>query len=259
LEPSIVRFPGRGTVRPRRVALFVTCLVDVFFPEVGAAAVRLLRRFGIEPEFPEAQTCCGQPAFNAGFHRDARAVARTFLDVFEPFEAVVAPSGSCASMVHEHFPGLFSGDGALRERVAGLANRTYELSQFLTEVLCVESTGARFPHSVTYHDSCHSLRSMGVKDGPRRLLRAVEGLDLRELVDSEVCCGFGGTFSVKFPEISAAMAEDKIARIEATGAEFVAATDSSCLMHVGGALARRGSRVRTIHLAEILACGVESR
>ncbi len=253
------RSPSLEAARPRRVALFVTCLVDVFFPGVGAAAVRLLRRFGVEPEFPEAQTCCGQPAFNAGFHADAREVARSFLDVFEPFDAVVAPSGSCASMVHEHFPSLFSGDAVLSERFTRLAGRTYELSQFLTEILNVESTGARFPHSVTYHDSCHALRSMHVKDGPRRLLRAVEGLELRELVDSEVCCGFGGTFSVKFPEISAAMAEDKIARIEATGADYVAATDSSCLMHVGGALARRGSRVRTIHLAEILAHGVEGR
>ena len=248
--------PPEAPLRPRRVALFVTCLVDLFFPRAGVAAVKVLRRLGVEPEFPEAQTCCGQPAFNSGYRREARALAEHFLDVFEPFDALVAPSGSCASMVHEHYPALFAGEPALAERFRALAGRTYELSQFVTEVLRAESTGARFERAVTYHDSCHGLRSLGVRDGPRRLIRAVEGIDFRELPDSETCCGFGGTFSVKYPAISKAMAEDKIERIESTGAGFVVATDASCLMHLGGALERRGSRVRPLHLAELLAQGL---
>jgi L-lactate dehydrogenase complex protein LldE len=245
-----------GGARRGRVALFITCLVDLFSPRIGLAAVKVLRRLGIEPEFPPAQTCCGQPAFNAGYRREARDVARHFLEVFERYEWLVAPSGSCASMVREHYPALFRDEPELERRFSALGHRTHELSQFITDVLGIGSTGARFPHAVTYHDSCHSLRSLGVREGPRRLLRSIEGIDLRELPDSEVCCGFGGTFAVKFPEISVSMAEDKIGRIESTGAEFVVATDASCLMHLGGALARKGSRVRPLHLAEILAEGI---
>jgi len=245
-----------GGPRHGRVALFVTCLVDLFSPRIGLAAVKLLRRLGVEPDFPAAQTCCGQPAFNAGYRHEARGLARRFLEVFEQYDWLVAPSGSCAAMVREHYPALFREDQELGRRFSALGHRTLELSQFLTEVCQVASTGARFPHAVTYHDSCHALRSLGVREGPRRLLRSVEGIDFRELPDSEVCCGFGGTFAVKFPEISLAMADDKIARIESTGAEFVVATDGSCLMHLGGALARRGSPVRTLHLAEVLAEGI---
>lgn len=244
---------GSSGGRKPRVALFVTCLVDLLFPRVGMAAVKVLRRLGVEPEFPAGQTCCGQPAFNAGYRREARAVARHFLDVFEGYDFVVTPSGSCACMARESFPGLFEDQPSLRERAASLGHRTFELTQFIVQVLKAPSAGGRFPRSVTYHDSCHGLRGLALGDGPRRLLRAVEGIDFRELADPEVCCGFGGTFSVKYPEISMAMARDKIARIEATGAEFVTATDSSCLMHLGGALERAGSRVRTIHLAEVLA------
>ncbi len=246
--------PG-GRPRPRRAALFITCLSDLLFPRVALATAEVLRRLGVEPVFPEDQTCCGQPAFNAGYRREARAIARHFIEVFEPHELVVAPSGSCVSMVREHYPGLFDDDPEYRERALALGSRTFELSQFITRVLGLERTGARFPHSVVYHDSCHALRGLGLRDEPRRLLRAVEGIDLRELPASDTCCGFGGVFSVKFPEISLAMCEDKIARIESTGAEFVVATDSSCLMHIAGALERRGSPVRTLHLAEVLAGG----
>jgi L-lactate dehydrogenase complex protein LldE len=238
---------------PGRTALFVTCLVDLVLPRVGLAALQVLRRLGVEPEFPRAQTCCGQPAFNAGFRREARLVASHFLRAFEGYDFLVAPSGSCAAMVRDHYPRLFEDRPELAARFQALGRRTYELSQFITEVLGASSTGARFPRPVTYHDSCHSLRSLGVREGPRRLIREVEGIELRELPDSEVCCGFGGTFSVKYPHISMAMADDKIARIEATGADFVVATDLSCLLHIGGALERRGSRVRTLHLAELLA------
>ncbi len=237
---------------PPRAALFITCLVDLFFPQVGLAAARLLRRLGVDIEFPGKQTCCGQPAYNAGYVREPRAVALHFLEVFESCQFVVAPSGSCVSMVREHYPDLFSEEADLRERFSSLAHRTFELSEFITEVLGLESTGSRFPHKVTYHDSCHTLRGLGLRESPRRLIRAVEGIELLELPDAETCCGFGGIFAVKYPEISMAMLGDKIRRIEETGAEFVVATDTSCLMHIGGALERRGSSVRTLHLAELL-------
>ena len=245
-----------SAMRPRTAALWITCLGDVFFPGIGLAAARILASQGVRPEFPEGQTCCGQPAFNAGFCPEARSMALHFLEVFEGAECIVSPSGSCVSMVRCHYPGLFDGDRALRERFEALGRRTFELSEFLTEVLRIGSTGARFPHRVTYHDSCHSLRSLGLRDGPRRLLRAVEGVELLDLASSETCCGFGGVFSVKYPEISMAMCSDKVARIEESGAEYVVATDASCLMHIGGALQRRGSKVKTLHLAEILAAGL---
>jgi len=239
----------------RRAALFITCLADVIFPRVALATARVLDRLGVEPVFPERQTCCGQPAFNAGYRPEARATARHFIEVFEPHEWIVAPSGSCVAMVRDHYPELFEGDPVWGPRARSVAARTFELTQFLIDVLRIESTGARFPHRVTYHDSCHSLRHLGLRDGPRRLIREVRDIDFVELPDSDVCCGFGGVFSVKYPKISAAMCEDKIARIESTGAEFVVATDASCLMNMGGALERRGSRVRTLHIAELLAEG----
>ena len=245
----------RGGRPRRRAALFITCLSDLFFPRIALATAEVLRRLGVDVEFPEGQTCCGQPAFNSGYRREARAVAGHFMDVFEPYEFVVAPSGSCVSMVREHYPHLFEDQPEEKARALDLAGRTFELSQFITRVLGVESTGARFPHSVVYHDSCHSLRSLGLREEPRRLLRAVEGIDLRELPGSETCCGFGGLFSVKFPEISLTMCADKIERIESTGAEFVVATDASCLMHIGGALEKKGSKVKTLHIAEVLAGG----
>jgi L-lactate dehydrogenase complex protein LldE len=218
---------------------------------VGIATARVLRRHGVEPVFPAAQTCCGQPAFNAGYRDEARAAARHFLKVFEPYEAVVAPSGSCTAMVHEGYPLLFEGE--MRRRFEALAARTFELTQFLLDVLGSPPPGVRFPHRVTYHDSCHSLRSLGLRDGPRRLIRSVEGVELVDLPSSETCCGFGGLFSMKYPAISVAMTEDKVQAIESTGAEFVVATDSSCLLQIAGVLERRKSRVRPLHLAQLLA------
>jgi L-lactate dehydrogenase complex protein LldE len=244
-----------GADRPRRAALFITCLADVLFPRVALSAARVLDRLGVEPVFPEGQTCCGQPAFNAGYRDEARRVARHFIEVFEPHEWVVAPSGSCVAMVRDHYPELFEGDPLL-DRARALAARTFELTEFLTGVLRAEGTGARFPHRVTYHDSCHGLRNLGLREGPRRLIRSVGGIDLVELPGSDSCCGFGGVFSVKYPAISMAMCDDKVARIEATGAEFVIATDASCLMNMGGALERRGARARPLHIAELLAEGI---
>jgi len=246
---------GNEDSRPRRAALFITCLVDLLFPRVGMAAADLLRRLGVEVDFPDRQTCCGQPAFNAGYFREARAMARHFLQVFEPYPFIVAPSGSCVAMVRDHYPELFRKDPELGERFRSLGRRTHELSQFITEVLGLESVEARFPHRVTYQDSCHSLRGLGLREGPRRLIRAVGDIEFLELPGSDSCCGFGGVFSVKHPDISLAMVRDKIRRIEETGAEFVVATDASCLLHIGGALQRRGSSIRTLHLAELLAGG----
>jgi len=226
-----------------RVALFVTCVVDQFFPRAGLAVADVLKRLGCRVEFPEDQTCCGQPAFNSGWRDEARAVARHFLKVFAGYEYVVAPSGSCVAMVRNHYPEL------LGESRTGV----YEFSEFLTSVLQVEDTGARFPHVVTYHDSCHALRELRIQEAPRRLLRNVRGLELREMDASDECCGFGGTFSVKFPHVSLAMGQTKIESIQRTGAEYVASADSSCLMQIERSLRQAGSAARTIHLAEILA------
>ena len=242
---------------PQNVSVFVTCLVDFLFPKVGEATVRILRHFGLDVDFPAAQTCCGQPAFNAGFRADTRAIARHFLAVFESSEAVVCPSGSCTAMVREHYAPLFDDDPELARRFRALGERTWELSQFLTDVLGVESVPGTLDARLTWHDCCHSLRSLGVRDGPRRLLASLPGVELRELDDAEVCCGFGGLFSVKLADISAAMLEDKVDRVEKTRAERVVASDSSCLMHIGGGLARRGSSVRPAHFAEVLAEALE--
>jgi L-lactate dehydrogenase complex protein LldE len=237
----------------RRVSLFVTCIVDQLFPPVGLAITEVLERLGCEVEFLEAQTCCGQPAFNSGYRNEARAVARHFLETFREAEYVIAASGSCCTMVSHHFKDLFSGDAAALGEVDLLSQRTWEFSRFLTDVLQVEDTGARFEEVVTYHDSCHALRELKIKDGPRRLLANVRGLTLKEMSAAEECCGFGGTFSVKFPGISGGMARTKIESIEETGASTVVSIDSSCLMQLRGALLRKGSPVRTMHLAEILA------
>jgi L-lactate dehydrogenase complex protein LldE len=253
LSPPVDPLPVSPREGPRKVSVFVTCLVDFLFPEVGEAMVRVLRRFGLEVEFPRAQTCCGQPAFNAGFRREARRIARHFLEVFETSPAVVCPSGSCAAMVKESYRQLFSDEPDLCARFHALAARTWELSQFLTEVLGVRDFPGELSASLTWHDSCHSLRGLGVKEGPRRLLRSIAGVELRELDDAQVCCGFGGLFSVKFAEISAAMLEDKVARVEKSGADCVVATDSSCLMHIGGGLERQGAKARAVHIAEVLA------
>jgi L-lactate dehydrogenase complex protein LldE len=236
-----------------RVSLFVTCIVDQLFPKVGMAMAEVLERLGYRIDFPENQTCCGQPAFNSGYRQEARTVARHFLDTFEDCERIVVPSGSCTSMVAHHFAELFDKEPETLARVHSLEKRIWEFSTFLTEVAGVEDVGARMDGVATFHDGCHALRELGIKGAPRRLLAQVRGLELREMTPAEECCGFGGTFSVKFAELSGAMARTKIDAIERTGADTVVSLDPSCLMQIQGALFRAGSRVRTMHLAEVLA------
>jgi L-lactate dehydrogenase complex protein LldE len=237
----------------KRVSLFVTCMVDQLFPQTGMAMALVIERLGYAVDFPEDQTCCGQPAFNSGYRAEARAVARHFLKTFEASECVVVPSGSCTAMVTHHYAELFHKEPETLARVQALAARVWEFSTFLTEVAGVEDVGARFPETVTFHDGCHGLRELGVKSAPRRLLAHVRGLELREMQPAEECCGFGGTFAVKFPELSTAMTRTKIEAIERTGARAVVSLDPSCLMQIQGALSRAGSSIRTLHLAEVLA------
>jgi L-lactate dehydrogenase complex protein LldE len=238
-----------------RVALLVTCINDAMFPETGKAVVRLLRRLGVDVEFPLGQTCCGQPMVNTGYLDEAVPVVRTFVEAFEGYDAVVAPSGSCAgSARHQHeIVARRSRDPRLATAVAELSPKVYELSEFLVDLLGVEDVGAAFPHTVTYHPTCHSLRMLHVGDRPRRLLGAVQGLRLVDLPLAEQCCGFGGTFAVKNADTSVAMGADKARHVGETGAEVLVAGDSSCLMHIGGLLSRQRSGVRVMHLAEVLA------
>lgn len=236
-----------------RVSLFVTCIVDQVFPKVGLAMAEVLERLGYQVDFNPAQTCCGQPAFNSGYLDDARQVALHFLDVFRGSDAIIVPSGSCTSMITHHFEDIFRGEPERLEEIHRLAARVWEFSGFLLNVAQVEEVGARFDGVVTYHDSCHALREMKIKEGPRRLLAKVKGLTLREMDIAEECCGFGGTFSVKFPEVSGAMARTKIDSIVKTEADTVVSIDSSCLMQLQGALLRAGLPIRTMHLAEVLA------
>jgi L-lactate dehydrogenase complex protein LldE len=238
-----------------RIALFVTCLADTLYPNVGQATTVLLERLGHQVEFPLAQTCCGQMHVNTGYQRDAVPLVRRHVDTFEPYEVIVAPSGSCvASVRHQHaMVARAAGDDALARRAEAVAARTFELSQLLVDVLGVEDVGAWYPHRVTYHPTCHSLRLLRVGDRPLRLLRQVKGLDLVELPDAETCCGFGGTFALKNADVSTAMLADKMRNVLDTRAEVCAAGDSSCLMHIGGGLSRLRTGVRTVHLAQILA------
>jgi L-lactate dehydrogenase complex protein LldE len=236
----------------RRVSLFVPCFVDQLMPEVAVDTVKVLRRIGCEVEFPQDQTCCGQPAFNTGYWNDARPCAERFVSVFRRAEFVVCPSGSCTTMVREFYPELLNGS-PMRDESLALGSRTFELTEFLVKVAGVTDVGAVFPHSVTYHASCHGLRELHLRDEPLQLLRKVKGLKLLDMLRSEECCGFGGTFSTKFESISIAMGESKADSVAVTGAEFVTAIDSSCLMHMQGILGRRNARARTIHLASILA------
>lgn len=235
------------------VSLFITCLGDQLFPAVGECAVAVLRRLGVEVAFDPAQTCCGQPAFNTGYREEARQVAARVLDIFREAEYVVAPSGSCAAMVRVFYPELFTGDPVRLRQAEELRGRFFEFSEFLVKVLKVEDVGASFRRRVTYHDSCHLLRELGIETEPRKLIRAVRGLELVEIEDNQSCCGFGGTFSVKFPEVSVAMAEDKLRAAADSGAEVIVANDSGCLMHLAGAIHRRGLPLQTMHLAELLA------
>jgi len=239
--------------KPIDVGLFATCLVDLMRPSVGFAAARLLQRAGCTVHVPGAQTCCGQPAYNAGDSSIARTLAANVIDAFEGFDYVVAPSGSCAAMVRHHYPDMFEGDAAMAARSRSLAEKTHELLSFLTDVLGVTGLGAEFKTTAAYHDSCSGLREMGVRDQPRALMAEVKGLELREIGDAESCCGFGGLFSVKYPDISGRIVDDKAAAIEATGADTLLGGDLGCLMNISGRLQRRGSTVKTRHLAEVLA------
>lgn len=230
----------------------ITCLGDVFFPDVGVATVRLLRRLGVAVDFPAEQTCCGQPFFNSGYHDQARLLARNVLRTFDTGRPVVTPSGSCAAMVKLEFPELFHDDPALERQARDLAGRTHELSDFLVNVLKLEDVGARYPGRAAYHMACH-LRGLGLTSEPERLLRQVRDLTLVPLERFDECCGFGGSFSVRFPGISGAMVHDKAAFIEQTGADTLVATDAGCLMNIAGCLRRRGRDISVKHLAEILA------
>jgi L-lactate dehydrogenase complex protein LldE len=230
----------------------ITCLGDAFFPDVGVATVTLLRRLGVTIDFPEAQTCCGQPHFNSGYHDESRALAKHTIEVFAKSPLVVTPSGSCAAMVKLEYPELFHADPAWHARAIELANRTHELSDFLVNVMKLEDVGARFEGSVTYHMACH-LRGLGLTTEPIRLIQKVRGLNYVPLERYDECCGFGGSFSVRYPGISGAMVNDKCAFIEKTAVDAVVATDAGCLMNIGGLLNRKGSKVRILHLAELLA------
>ena len=238
-----------------KVALQVTCVNDAMFPDTGKAVVRLLRRLGVEVDFPQAQTCCGQPMVNTGYLDEAVPVVRTFVDAFAGYDAIVTPSGSCAgSARHQHsIVAERSGDPRLVAAVAATGPRTHELSEFLVDVLGVTDVGAYFPHRVTYHPTCHSLRMLGVGDRPTRLLEAVRGIELVDLPNATECCGFGGTFALKNADTSVAMGADKARHVRDTGAEVLVAGDNSCLMHVGGMLSRQRAGVRVMHLAEVLA------
>jgi L-lactate dehydrogenase complex protein LldE len=236
-----------------KASIMITCLGDMFFPEVGVAMVRLLRRLGVAVEFPQGQTCCGMPLFNSGYHHDAALVAQRTVGLFAGAEHVVVPSGSCAWMVKTEYPGLLKEDPTLKAAAEALAKKTYELSQFLVDVLGVTSVESSFEGKVAYHDSCHLLRGLGESRAPRTLLRGVKGCELVELPGSDECCGFGGSFSVRLPEVSTAVLDKKLANAEGTGADCLVACDAGCLMQMGGGLTRRESRMRAVHLAQILA------
>lgn len=238
---------------PSRVGLFVTCLVDLVRPNVGFAAVKLLEAAGCAVEVPRAQTCCGQPAWNAGADAHAADIARQVIDSFEPFDYVVVPSGSCAGMIRRHYPECLKHDAEYAARARALAAKTHELLSFLVRVRGMTAVASVFGETVTYHTSCSSLREMGVTDEPRQLLKSVDGLVLKDLKDGEICCGFGGLFSVKYPEISSRMADDKIADAQATGATVLTGPDLGCLLHLKGRMKREGKNMRVVHAAEILA------
>jgi len=235
-----------------KVALFVPCLVDQFFPETGLSAARVLRHLGVEVDCPRGQTCCGQPAFNAGYRDEAASLAVRFLTLFRDAEAVVAPSGSCVAMVRRHYAELDL-PPASRRILDRLADRTFEFTEFLSRVMERTDLGGRFPARVAYHPACHLLRELDVDEGPRRLLAGIEALTVVDLPEADSCCGFGGTFSVKFPELSTAMAERKCRHLAAIGVEHVVAADVSCLMQIGGYLRRHGIAVEPLHIADLLA------
>jgi len=242
-----------------RVALFLTCVNDTLFPDTGRAVVKLLTRLGVDIDFPMGQTCCGQAHYNTGYRHQAEPLAEQLSDVFREYEAIVTPSGSCGAMVRELYPRMgerarAEGRGdTLARTLAPVVSKTYELTEFLVDVLGVTDVGAYYPHTVTYHPTCHGLRSLGLADRPRRLLQAVKGLELRELPGADECCGFGGTFAVKNSDVSAAVGADRVRNAESTGADVLFAADNSCLMHLGGTMTRLRTQLRPVHIAEILA------
>ncbi len=229
-----------------KVGLFIPCYIDQLYPQVGVATVKIFKKFGVKFDYPLNQTCCGQPAFNTGYWNEAKAIAENFKNIFSGFDYIVSPSGSCTSMVKIFYPEILQDSNGLKDKI-------FELTDFLVNVLGIDSTGAEFAHAVAYHDSCHALRELGIKNEPRLLLKNVKKLKLIEIENSEDCCGFGGTFSVKFPEISTEMVKDKIKSIANSGAEFVTSTDSSCLMHIFSYARRNNFKIKSIHIAEILA------
>jgi L-lactate dehydrogenase complex protein LldE len=244
-----------------RISLFITCYNDTLFPETGRAVVRVLERLGHTVDFPVAQTCCGQMHYNTGYQRDALPLMERFMEQFKQAEAVVIPSSSCVAMIRDHYPKMAAetGNPDLIAAVHQLLPRVFEFSELLTRRLGLEDTGAYYPHRVTYHASCHGLRNLELGDGPVRLLRAVRGIDLVELRGIDECCGFGGTFAIKNPDVSGAMLEEKLTAVLDTDAEICTACDNSCLMHIQGALHRQKAGVRTVHLAEILASEDEAQ
>ena len=239
--------PGR-----QKATLFIQCLVDVMYPEVGVAMLKIFDKLGIPVDCPTDQTCCGQPAFNAGYRQHAKVAARRFIEIFESKEVIVCPSGSCVAMVRHHYPQLFDSEPRWQRRAEAVAAKTYELSQYLVDVLGIDELGARYSGKLTYHDSCHALRTLGIRQQPRQLIAKVAGAELVEMNESERCCGFGGSFAVKYPDISTAMVTDKVDQIIATGADAVVGIDISCLMNIQGLLSRRKSSVKSVHIAELL-------
>ncbi|MEV8569572.1 (Fe-S)-binding protein [Streptomyces sp. NPDC051322] len=238
-----------------RVALFATCVNDAIYPSTAIATVKVLERLGVSVDFPAAQTCCGQPQFNTGYRRETAPLVRRMGRAFEGYDYIVTPSGSCVAMVRDNYPRVArsSGDEDLTRAAQSLVPRTYELTEFLVDVLGVTDVGAYYPHKVTYHPSCHGLRMLALGDRPYQLLRNVKGLELVELPGADECCGFGGTFAVKNPDVSAAMGTDKVHNARSTGASVLCGADNSCLMHIGGILRRQDAPQRTFHIAEILA------
>ncbi|SDK01484.1 (Fe-S)-binding protein [Sediminibacillus albus] len=234
-----------------RVSLFITCLGDVFYVNAGKATVELLERFGCEVDFPETQTCCGQPAYNSGYHEKTKAAAKNMINTFAHADYVVSPSGSCAYMFHE-YASLFDNDSEWEEKAKALKEKTYELTQFLTEVLKIEDTGSEYHAKATYHSSCHMTRLLGVREAPLKLLSNVKGLEMTELPNSHDCCGFGGTFSVKMPTISEQMVDEKVEHVEKTNAEVLIGADGGCLMNIGGRINRKKKPIKVMHIAEIL-------
>ena len=251
-ETSPATIPAPKGTGPH-VALFVTCLVDMFRPSIGFATVKLLEQAGARVVVPRGQTCCGQPAYNSGDKRNAAAIAKQTIEALEPFDYVVAPSGSCAAMISAHYPELLRTDAKWSARARSVAMKTFEITQFLTDVLKVEKVNASFPEDIAYHDSCSGLRELKVKAQPRKLLSSVDGIHFKELMDEEGCCGFGGTFCIKYSDVSNKIVDRKIQAIEASGAETLLAGDLGCLMNMAGKLSREGSKIRVRHVVEVLA------